>query len=49
MLQGEFTMRVLGTFTTEEANSQFLNIVMEYYESDLYGYIKANRKTLTTF
>lgn len=42
-------MRVLGTFTTEESGSQFLNIIMEYYESDLYGYIRTHRKTLSTF
>lgn len=41
-------MRVLGTFTTEEGGSQFLNIIMEYYESDLYSHIRANRKSIST-
>lgn len=48
MLEGEFTMRVLGTFSTTEENQQYLNIVMEYYDCDLYSHIKGSKKPLPT-
>jgi serine/threonine protein kinase len=48
MLEGEFTMRVLGTFSTSEEGSQYLNIVMEYYDCDLYSHIKTAKKPLST-
>jgi serine/threonine protein kinase len=47
MLDGQFTMRVLGTYSTEEEGDQYLNIVMDYYESDLYSCIKT-KKSLST-
>ena len=42
MLRGDFLMKVLGSFTTIEEGSQYLNIVMSYYEGDLYGFIRQN-------
>jgi hypothetical protein len=40
MLKGDFLMKVLGNFITFEEGGQILNIVMSYYEGDLYGMIK---------
>ena len=37
-------MKVVGTFVTEEEGEQFLNIVMEYYECDLYNHIRKHRR-----
>jgi len=49
MLRGDFLMKVLGNFTTIEEGSQYLNIVMSYYEGDLYGFIRqTGRKGLST-
>ena len=44
MLEGDFTMRVLGTYLTTEDGQQYLNIVMDYYDCDLYAHIKTNKK-----
>ena len=44
MLNGEFVMKVLGTYTTIEGGSQYLSIIMHYYDSDLFNYIKGNGK-----
>jgi glycogen synthase kinase 3 beta len=41
-------MRVLGTFSTTEEGQQYLNIVMEYYDCDLYSHIKSSKKPLPT-
>jgi serine/threonine protein kinase len=50
MLDGNFVMKVLGTYTTFEENNQYLNIIMDYYDGDLYNYINAQgKKGLTTF
>ena len=40
MLQGDFVMRVLGTYSTREEEGKYLNIVMECYEKDLYALIR---------
>ncbi len=49
MLRGDFLMKVLGSFTTFEEGGQFLNIVMAFYDGDLYGLIKqSGRKGLST-
>lgn len=37
-------MKVLGNFSTFEEGGQFLNIVMSYYEGDLFNLIKQNGK-----
>ena len=46
-------MRVLSTFIATEEESQYLNIVMEYYDGDLFSYIKNNttssRPSLNSF
>ncbi len=42
MIRGDFLMKVLGSFTIIEEGSQYLNIVMSYYEGDLYGFIRQN-------
>lgn len=44
MLKGDFLMKVLGNFSTFEEGGQFLNIVMSYYEGDLFNLIKQNGK-----
>ena len=41
-------MRVLGTFSTTEDKNQYLNIVMDSYECDLYSHIKSSKKPLPT-
>ena len=37
-------MKVLGTYTTIEGGSQYLSIIMNYYDSDLFNFIKHNNK-----
>ena len=50
MLDGQFVMKVIGTYTTVENGSQYLSIIMNYYEGDLFNYIKTNgKKGLTVF
>ena len=44
MLKGDFLMKVIGSYSTFEEGGQFLNIVMAYYEGDLYSLIKKNGK-----
>jgi glycogen synthase kinase 3 beta len=40
-------MRVRGTFLTKELRSEYLNIVMDFYEGDMYNFIK-NKEKLST-
>jgi glycogen synthase kinase 3 beta len=50
MLDAEFVMKVIGTYTTLENGSQYLSIIMDYYDCDLFNYIKNNgKKGLNTF
>ena len=43
-------MKVIGTYTTVEEGSQYLSIIMHYYDGDLFNYIKAQgKKCLSTF
>lgn len=42
-------MKVIGTFTTNEEGNQYLNIVMDYYDCDLYSYIRSCKKGVATF
>jgi hypothetical protein len=49
MLDGDFTMKVIGTYTTVEEDGQYLNIVMDYYDCDLYSFIKSNKKGVSLF
>lgn len=50
MLDADFVMKVIGTYTTFENDSQYLSIIMEYYDCDLFNYIKNNgKKGLYTF
>lgn len=44
MLRGDFVMKVLGSYSTVEEGGQYLNIVMAYYEGDLFNMIKQNGK-----
>jgi glycogen synthase kinase 3 beta len=44
MLKGDFLMKVMGNYSTFEEGGQILNIVMAYYEGDLYSLIKQNGK-----
>ena len=49
MLRGDFVMKVLGNYTTIEESGQYLNIVMSYYDGDLYGLIReTGRKGMST-
>ena len=50
MLDAEFVMKVIGTYTTFENGSQYLSIIMDFYDCDLFNYIKNNgKKGLNTF
>ena len=50
MLDGDFVMKVIGTYTTIEEGSQYLSIIMNYYDGDLFNYIKSQgKKCLSTF
>lgn len=43
-------MKVIGTYTTVEDSSQYLSIIMHYYDGDLFNYIKSQgKKCLSTF
>ena len=40
MLKGDYVMKVIGNYHTREEEGQFLNIVMGYYDCDLYALIR---------
>jgi glycogen synthase kinase 3 beta len=44
MLSSDFVMKVLGTNISYESGKEYLNIIMTYYDCDLFYYIKQHQK-----
>ena len=42
MLDSPFIVKLLGTFTTDEGRHEYLNIVMETYDSNFFELLKMN-------
>lgn len=49
MLASPFTMKVLATFSNIEAGQEYLNIVMESYDTDLFRFIQNCSEGLSVF
>jgi glycogen synthase kinase 3 beta len=47
MLQSDFVMKVFGTYVTYDNENEYLNIIMDYYDGDLYQRISNTKKSLT--
>lgn len=45
MLKNDFVVEVLGSFVTYEDKKQYLNIIMRYYEENLYNRINFYKET----
>lgn len=45
MLKNDFVVEVLGSFVTYEDKNQYLNIMMRYYEENLYNRINFYKET----
>ena len=45
MLKNDFVVEVLGSFVTYDDKKQYLNIMMRYYEENLYNRINFYKET----